>query len=157
MPISPKQHAEFLRRLAREQIPDVARALLGVAREGAKLARARTREIHKVDTGHFADGWGAGMREEGPAIENTAIDAPWAEMGRRPGAMPPLVVLVRWVERRLGLGGHKAWAAARAIAHKIAQRGTKGAQVLDWLRPRLVMLGQKAVIKELENGWTLRQ
>ena len=70
--------------------------------------------------------------------------------------MPPLVILARWAERRLGLGGKDAWRAARAIAMKIAERGTKGAQVLDWLRPKLVKMVQKAVTEEIENGWKLR-
>lgn len=44
--------------------------------------------------------------------------------GRRPGAMPPIAPLEKWVQAKLGLSGQQARLAAFAIAKKIAKEGT---------------------------------
>jgi hypothetical protein len=50
------------------------------------------------------------------------------------------------------VGGPEAWAIARSIADKIAQRGTKGAKVLEWVARRLetVIIPQE-IEKELDR------
>ena len=50
--------------------------------------------------------------------------APYVEAGRRPGRMPPVAVLARWAQLKLG-DSRLGYVVARAIA----RRGTKGAHM----------------------------
>lgn len=106
-----------------------------------------------MDSHQFEQGWKPEVRADGGyAIVNTAPHAPWADDGRPPGSPPPIAALVRWVERRFRVGGPEAWAIARSIAEKIAQRGTKGAKVLEWVARRLeVVIIPQEIEKELNR------
>ena len=58
--------------------------------------------------------------------------------GRKPGKMPPIAPIERWVQVKLGLSGNEAKGAAFAIAKKIAAEGTEyhkqgGTDLLDVL------------------------
>ena len=153
-PIAPAQYAKLMSRNAAEVKDRVQDALVRTAERGAKLARQRTRETKHVDTGRFAEGWKAEGRDDvgGAAVYNDAQHAPYVDDGRRAGdAPPPIAALVRWVERRMGLGGDRAWAAARAISRRIAARGIVGAQIAKWLGDKLKPMAQTEVEKELRE------
>lgn len=97
----------------------------------------------------FADGFGM----EG--LVGTPLGyAPTVEHGTRPHH-PPVEPLIDWARQKLGVRGVEAERAGRAIAWKIAHRGTKGAHMFrnamntnrgqieaDWMRSgeRLVAL-----------------
>ena len=71
----------------------------------------------------------------------------YVEFGRPAGKMPPRNVLLRWVQRKLGLSGNEAKSAAFFISKKIGKRGTKAQPFLrpayERARKRIVMQYQK--------------
>lgn len=153
-PISPAQYAALMTRNAAVVEDRVQDALARAAGQGAKLARQQTREVDRVDTGRFAEGWKSEARDDvgGAAVYNDAQHAPYVDDGRRAGgAPPPIGALVRWVERRLGLGGDHAWAVARTISRRIAARGIVGAQIAKWLGDKLKPIARAEVEKELRE------
>src|SRR5260370_20083155 len=72
-----------------------------------------------VNTGNFRRRWKMSF-DPGRRAVSVYNDAPYAgpvDIGRRPGSrMPPLRVIARWAERRLGLPKDEARAAAFPIA-----------------------------------------
>lgn len=142
--MTPAEYAQLMRRNAAKTEDRIQDALRRVADRGAVMAKARTREMDLVDTGGFAASWrGEDRGDSAAAVVNTD--------GQPPGNPPPLAVLVRWVERRLGLGGHQAWAAARTIQQHIDERGTAAAEITKWLGEKLKPLAEKEVAEELEK------
>ena len=151
--MNPSEYVRFARQQAEQQLQRANKALARAAVRGAREARQRTADVGAVDTHEFEQGWRVEQRASGDrAIVNTAPHAPWADDGRPAGSPPPITALVRWVERRFRVGGPEAWAIARSIADKIAQRGTKGAKVLEWVARRLetVIIPQE-IEKELDR------
>lgn len=150
--MTPSDYAQLMRRNADKTEDRIQDALRRVADRGAVMARARTREMDLVDTGGFAQSWrGEDRGDSAAAVVNTKPYAPYVDDGQPPGNPPPLAVLVRWVERRLGLGGHQAWAAARTIQQHIAERGIAAAGIAKWLGEKLKPLAEKEVAEELER------
>ena len=150
--MTPAQYAQLMRRNADKTGDRIQDALRRVADRGAVMAKARTREMDIVDTGGFAASWrGEDRGDSAAAVVNTKPYAPYVDDGREAGDPPPLAVLVRWVERRLGLGGHQAWAAARTIQQHIAERGIAAAEITKWLGEKLKPLAEKEVAEELER------
>lgn len=78
--------------------------------------------------------------------------------GRRPGTMPPVANIEKWVNVKLGLYGREATSAAWAISRKIEQEGTswykqggtdllevlESEEVISYIRKRL---GEKINLK----------
>ena len=74
--------------------------------------------------------------------------------GRKPGKMPPIAAIEKWVQVKLGLRGKQAISAAFAIAKKIAKEGTdyykqggtellaelESQECLDYIRKELTTL-----------------
>ena len=74
--------------------------------------------------------------------------------GRKPGKMPPIAAIEKWVQVKLGLRGKQALSAAFAIAKKIAKEGTdyykqggtellaelESQECLDYIRKELTTL-----------------
>lgn len=150
--MTPAEYAQLMRRNADKTEDRIQDALRRVADRGAVMAKARTRETGHVDTGGFAQSWrGEDRGDSAAAVVNTKPYAPYVDDGQPPGNPPPLTVLVRWVERRLGLGGHQAWAAARTIQQHIAERGITAAEITKWLGEKLKPLAEKEVAEELER------
>jgi len=150
--MTPAEYTQLMRRNADKTDDRVQDALRRVADRGAVMAKARTREMDLVDTGGFAASWrGEDRGDNAAAVVNTKPYAPYVDDGQPPGNPPPLAVLVRWAERRLGLGGHQAWAAARTIQKHIEERGTAAAEITKWLGEKLKPLAQKEVTEELER------
>lgn len=146
MPLSISQYIAELQRIQKEQTPRVAQALLRSAEDGARLARKRTYERKVVDTGEFAEGWHAEKRGDGAAIVNNADDAAFADGGREPGKAPPLDAIRAWAKRR-GLPE----SAVFPISRKIAQEGTEGAKVNDWVAEQVRPIIERNVTEELEK------
>lgn len=150
--MTPSEYAQLMRRNADKTEDRIQDALRRVADRGAVMAKGRTREMDIVDTGGFAASWrGEDRGDNAAAVVNTKPYAPYVDDGQPPGNPPPLAVLVRWVERRLGIGGHQAWAAARTIQQHIDERGTAAAEITKWLGEKLKPLAEKEVAEELER------
>jgi len=149
--VTPADYAKFCRSQARDLEDKVDRALGRAAAAGAKLARQRTRTVHAVATGRFADNWQPEDRENGWAIVNPTPYAGYADDGRPPGSPPPVTALVRWAEKKLRVAGPAAWAVAHKIAQDIAARGIRGAHVLQWLTEKLELVIPNEIEKELSR------
>lgn len=149
--MTPADYAKFCRSQARDLEDKVDRALGRAATAGAKLARQRTRTVHAVASGQFADNWQPEDREKGWAIVNPTPYAGYADDGRPPGSPPPITALVRWAEKKLRVAGPAAWAVAHKIAQDIAARGIRGAHVLQWLTEKLELVIPNEIEKELSR------
>ena len=151
MTYSLSQYADLLKRKASETDARAQRALRRAADRGVVMARKRSLEVAH-DTGAFAYGWQSEDRGDGAAVVNPRAHAPYVDDGRDPGdAPPPIAVLLRWVERRLHLGGKEAERAAYAISREIAERGIKGKEITAWLAKKLAPVAQSEVAKEQEK------
>lgn len=151
MTLSLLQYAEALKRRAQEQDDRVQRALKRVADQGATMARKRTLEVAR-DTGRFAHGWRSEDRDDGAAVVNLEAHAPYVDDGRAPeAAAPPIAVLIRWVERKMHVGGKEAERIAWLISREIAERGIRGKQIAAWLAKKLAPVAQREVAKEQEK------
>lgn len=125
------------------------RALMRAANRGVVLARRRTQEV-AFDTGAMASGWRSEERgDDAAAVVNVKLHAPYVDDGRSAGAAPPIAVLVRWVERRMGVGGREAERIALSIARKIAARGIAGKQIAAWLAKQLAPIAAEEVTREM--------
>jgi hypothetical protein len=101
-----------------------------------------------VNTGHYKRSWKAEATPEGARVYNTAPYAGVIEHGRRPGSsFPPLKLIERWAQRRLGLTPKEAKAAAFPIARAIAKRGLAGRKVMTNALPKV----EKDFIEEVEK------
>jgi len=91
-----------------------------------------------VNTGHYKRSWKAERMSDGARVHNTAPYASVIESGRRAGsAFPPIKLIERWAQRRLGLSPKEAKAAAFPIARAIAKRGLKGRKVMEKALPKI--------------------
>lgn len=79
------------------------------------------------------------------------------EFGRKPGQMPPIEPIQKWVERKLGVDPEESKGVAFAIAKKIAKEGTdiftdraKGLQIIL----TLAMIN-KLLLKEITKSLSL--
>lgn len=118
-------------------------------------ARGITREKDAIGaTRSYLNGWkietGGATADVLGALVNESPHGRWAELGRRPGKMPPKGALLPWLRHR-GIPEKREFLVRRAIG----RRGTKGAHVLDKLMERhgdevLDML-EKAAIRVLES------
>lgn len=83
--------------------------------------------------------------------------------GRRPGKMPPIAPILKWVQAKFGLTGQSAMSRAYAVAHTIAEEGTtwykKGGtdllailnekETTDFINRRINEIARENVKKEL--------
>jgi len=90
------------------------------------------------------------------------------EFGRKPGQMPPIEPIQKWVESKLGVSSDESKGVAFAIAKKIAKKGTdiftnraKGLQIvltLDMINKLLLKEITKSLSLEITGGlfdvWT---
>lgn len=145
------QYADALSKRASALEDRAQRALLRAANRGVTLARRRNQEV-AFDTGAMASGWRSEARgEDAVAVVNVKMHAPYVDDGRAAGTAPPFAVLVRWVERRMGVGGREAERIALSIARKIAARGIAGKQITTWLAKQLAPIAAAEVRREMEK------
>lgn len=150
------RYAQLMRQeRGQDRGPCPRRTAPGGGPRGGDGQGAGGREMDIVDTGGFAASWrGEDRGDSAAAVVNTKPYAPYVDDGQPPGNPPPLAVLVRWVERRLRLGGHQAWAAARTIQQHIAERGITAAEITKWLRGEIKASGPK---KKWPTGGRIRE
>jgi hypothetical protein len=138
-----RSHAELVRALAaleRDMQRDFIHAMRKTARWGVgqigKTARATTPRPYAW--GLYERGWKVESKKDGADIVNPVRHAVHVEQGRRPGKMPPIGPLRRWVmQKRLTNRPSVAERIARAIAKKIARRGVKGRFIFARTMPRI--------------------
>jgi hypothetical protein len=109
-----------------------------------------------VNTGHYKRSWKWEALSDGARVYNTAPYASIIEMGRRPGRFPPITLIQKWAQRRLGLSLKEAKAAAFPIARAIAKRGLIGRKVMANAMPKVekdfLEEVEKELAKELAKG-----
>lgn len=101
------------------------------------------------DTGNYRRRWRVINVSDGALLVNTAAYANIIRRGRRPGRrMPPLKVIQKFAERRLGLSKKEAKRAAFPIARAIARRGLRARNVPDSVEPKIV----EVVLEEVKRS-----
>ena len=129
-------------------------AILQEATQAAPPANpAGVGEGGAFDTGGFFRRWRSTVVGERLSswVYNDHPASEVIEDGRRPGARrPPLKVIARWAQRRLGLSQEDARAAAFPIASEIARRGLLGRRILWRSLGRMGDVVRQDVDHELE-------
>jgi len=115
-----------------------------------------TGEGGAVNTGHYKRSWKHEALPDGARVYNLAPYASIIEHGRRPGKFPPISMIEKWAQRRLGLTPKEAKAAAFPIARAIAKRGLVGRKVMTNVLPKIekdfLEEVEKELAKELAKG-----
>lgn len=98
------------------------------------------------DTGKYRRGWRARHIEGGAEVGNYSGHADIIERGRQKRSKrPPLAVIARWAERRLGLSKRDAKLAAFPIARAIDFRGLLGRFPLKRATPEIIRVVMEEV------------
>lgn len=105
--------------------------------------------IGAVNTGDYKRRWQFELLPTGGRVYNDHPAAGVIEYGRRKGKFPPMVAVMRWAQRRLGLDAAEAKRAAFPIARAIAQRGLVGRRVLT--NPSTVDKITRVVMEEIHH------
>lgn len=104
------------------------------------------------NTGEFNRAWKAEGTDYGARVYNDRPYAGVIEGGRRPGSrFPPMKLVARWAQRRLGLSEKEAARAAYPIAKAIAKRGLKGRKVMLNSLPQIYKDFRVELEKELDR------
>lgn len=145
------QFARMLSQLGDRANGAMRRGLESGAKRAIQLMQRRTEEAGIYDQGGYRRGWKSRLLSNGVEIYNDASYADVIEKGRRPGrAMPPLAVIRRWAQRRLGLSEKEAKQAAFPIAAAIQERGLEGKHVLQQANPEIKRIIEAEVLRELK-------
>lgn len=162
--VSPREFALYMERLSGGFIPAVKRGILSGAMRGLTVLDRRTREarsanprgigtggaVDKGGGGGFIGRWKVEATATGAVIRNNAVYAPVIEWGRRVGSlMPPVKVIARWAQRRIGLSPEEAKRAAFSIARAIQKRGLLPRLILTDAIPELMSVTRQEVDREL--------
>lgn len=87
-----------------------------------------------IATGKYRDAWrGKRMRQGsrmGVLVYNTVIHAPRVEHGRKPGRMPPVAAIRKWLQAKFSLPYRRARRLAWPIARAIKRDGIPGRKIL---------------------------
>lgn len=101
------------------------------------------------DTGKYRRSWKVVNVSDGAILMNTASYADIIRKGRRAGSrMPPLKVIAKFAQRKLGLSAKEAKRAAYPIARAIARRGLRARHVPDNVEPQII----EAVLEEVHHA-----
>ena len=107
-----------------------------------------------VNTGFYKRAWKMEKLSNGVRVYNAAPYAGIIENGRRPGRFPPLKVIEKWAQRRLGLSAKEAKRAAFPIAKAIAKRGLLARKVLERDEPSITQHFFEEIEIELSKAYT---
>lgn len=106
-----------------------------------------------VNTGAYLGAWrSTALQPVGASIFNSKLHAAIIEDGRRPGRLPPLAIIMRWAQRRLGLSQEEAKRAAWPIGRAIKARGLLPRHVMLDAQPELEEVVLEEQIRELDAG-----
>jgi hypothetical protein len=106
-----------------------------------------------VNTGAYKRGWKWAKEPDGASVYNAMAYASIIENGRRKNSRrPPLDVIARWAQRKLGLSVREARRAAFPIARAIAKRGLIARQVMGSSVLKIEEDFLIEVIKELDKA-----
>jgi len=92
----------------------------------------------------------------------------WLVQGRKPGGMPPVDAIEKWVKAKLGLSGKEANSVAWGVATKIRNEGTnyypegtdlidgvhteeRENEILEALGESIIQITNKILIRDLEK------
>jgi hypothetical protein len=119
-----------------------------ISRELRDLTRERVGRDGRGYSGAYMEGHRINLKRGGyrtikVQAFNVAEHARFVEIGRRPGAMPPIAPIQAWAWRVLG---DKSLRTAFRIARRIGLRGTEGhhiyADALRTTRPRIELIAR---------------
>lgn len=97
-----------------------------------QLSQENLVEDNKIDTSNLLRTGNVNKQFLKKEIVYPAPYADDVEFGRTPGTMPPPDALIRWVQRKLGIGDEKeARRVAFAVALSIKRRGIQAVFYLD--------------------------
>lgn len=140
---------------ASELVPVMRAAVRSGALRAVVEIQDQTRASDTVDTGRYLRSWKTQPTENGVVISNDSPYAGIIELGRRAGSrMPPVQVIARWAQRRLGLSRREAEHAAWAIAKSIAVKGIAAKRVLGKAMPAVRKIIREEVLRELARFFT---
>lgn len=155
--ISMAQWPAYLRKLGERSRAAAMRGVVSGAQRCIPILQQRTEKappaspkgsVGAFNTGNYRGRWRVRTLENGAAVFNDASYAGIIDEGRRPFKdMPPLRVIQRWAQRRLGLSEKEAKKAAFPIAAAIQARGLDARRVLSGATDEL----KKVVIEEIER------
>lgn len=152
--ISFAQLPDFYRRLARS-MPEAAKTgALAAALRGQAYLVDQTSRLKVVDRGRYRQGWKGVAHPLGGRLYNDAPYAGVIEEGRRPGRFPPVDVMQRWVQRRLGgrgLSRGDVKSVAFLVSRKIAREGIPGKYVLRDALPAIQRFLDEEVQRALDR------
>lgn len=145
-----RQLGPALRSLGRE----TERTMIKSLRQSASYGRTavvrttkRTRDPYTIRaSGSYENNWVTSDLPDGAVLANAVFYALFVERGRKPGKMPPLGPILKWVKQKkvVAVSGREAQIAiARLIQRKIGRKGTKGRWVL---RRTMPMIAKRAAI-----------
>jgi hypothetical protein len=148
--------APAYRNLGAGQVKAARRGAIKGALRAVQTLVAATGKAGAVNTGHYKRSWKWEALSDGARVYNSAPYASIIELGRRPGRFPPISLIQRWAQRRLGLSLKEAKAAAFPIARAIAKRGIAGRKVMTDAMPKVekdfLEEVEKELAKELAKG-----
>jgi hypothetical protein len=142
-----KQYRERLQKMARELRPVLLQGAYEGAERSLEQLRLSTITAGAWASGDFYRGWRAVKGRDGVYVRNVAPHAIWVELGRKPGRFPPIIVIQRWVEAKLQIGGPEARKTAFLIARKIANSGIRGRFILKRAQPMIRRQIQEGMIR----------
>lgn len=130
--IDPGDLGKWAKQLGTRLRPAVQRGLKAGGRRALVVLRDATRRYPIRDTGRFQRGWRAEMSSwDQLLLRNDAPYSLFVESGRRAGArQPPVMALVPWVQRVLGVPERRARSVAFMVARAISRRGIPARPVL---------------------------
>lgn len=153
----------YQRELGQRLLPALVRGTVSGAAACIPLLVRRTREAPAanpagvghggaVNTGDYVRHWRATALRSGAVVYNSTIQSAIIEYGRRPGGgPPPLEVIARWAQRRLGLSRAEALRAAYPIARAIRRRGLLPRGVMTGAIGQMVEIVEREQLRELDQ------
>lgn len=140
----------------KERVVQTIRRVVYVAGQQIVQEEIDNTKPHKpVDRGDYRRGWRYTEIKDGARLYNGDPKASIIEYGRRPGTMPPVGVLARWVMRKAVFGvadESAAYGIAMAIALKHMVEGTPGMRVLKRTMDRLIPIVNKAADRTMAGA-----
>ncbi len=152
---SPKTWLDWIKSLPGKTSAGYERGSAQGGQEAAAFMRQKTLEAGAIGSAEmpYYKGWYGEYDGKDTVVGNNAPHSMYVEVGRKPGRMPPVDVIQRWVEFKFHVGGDKARQIAWAVARQIALNGMRGRYLLrknEW-KLRLVIL--RAVAREIGKEW----
>lgn len=157
-----RDYGRWMSRLGSRFGPALQRGTVSGAARCITVLQRRTREAPPanpggrgsggaVNTAEYLRSWKWSALTIGAMVFNAAVHAAIIEAGRRAGGrMPPLDLIARWAQRRLGLSEVEARRRAFLIARSIQARGLRARHVMGGGVPEMIDVVHAEQRRELD-------